>query len=236
MSFTSVNTPAHTVGSGLSSSGFAGPSPSVARVLLLVAAFATTAFVVLIAIGGALTDGYSHSSQAISELAATGAEHAWLQTVAFVVVGIGVCCLAVGLHVVGRVPAIATALLAVFGVLSAFAQAALPCDEGCEPTTATGTAHIITGTVGFIAVLAAMFVLARHWRRSAPFAVLASRTRVLAWGGLAGLLAFNVTKGAELESVDGLAQRAFALCVVTWIVMTALTLRQDAPSSHKDVS
>jgi hypothetical protein len=59
-----------------------------------------------------------------------------------------------------------------------------------------------------------MFVLARYWRRFEQFTVLAHPTRTLAWAGLASLIAFNVTKGVGLESIDGVAQRAFALCVL----------------------
>ena len=226
MSFTDVNTTAHAGESEAEPTAPLDTVPGWGRVLLLVGALGPMAFVALVVIGGVVTDGYSHSSQAISELAASGAEHAGLQTVAFVVVGVGVCCFAVGLHVVGRAPVVPTALVAVFGVLSALVGAALPCDEGCEPTTAIGTAHIIAGTTGFVAVLVAMFILIRHWGRSEPYTSLARPTRFLAWGGLAGLLAFNVTRGAELDSIDGLAQRAFALCVITWIVLTAMTLRR----------
>lgn len=224
--FTPVNPIEETTSSEASPSTLAESRTSLGRNLLAAGALGALGFVVLIAIGGALTDGYNHSSQMISELAARGAEHSGLQTVAFMVVGVGVLCYAAGLHLVGRVPAIATTLVAVFGLLSSFAQAALPCDQGCEPTTATGTAHIITGASGFVAMLIAMFILARHWRRSEAHVALARSTRIYAWGGLAGLLAFNVTRGAELQSVDGLAQRAFAFCVIAWIVTTAATLRR----------
>lgn len=228
MNFTDVKQTARPIGTELGRSGMGDASTDVGRALLLAGALASAAFVVLIVIGGALTDGYSHSSQMISELAATGAEHAGLQTVAFIVVGVGVCCYAAGLHLVARAPVAAIALVTIFGLLSSFAQAALPCDPGCEPTTATGTAHIVTGATGFVAVLVAMFLLARHWRRSETPAALGRSTRAFAWAGLAGLVAFNITRGAELQSVDGIAQRAFALCVIAWIATTALALRRLA--------
>jgi len=233
MSFTSVNTDVH-IKRGTSSQVDSEPTTTWSgRVLLSLGAFGSVAFVVLVVIGGAITDGYDHASQAISELGATGAEHATLQALAFIVVGVGACCFAVGLHLAARTPLTVTALVVVFGVLSAFAQAALPCDEGCEPTTATGTGHIVTGSIGFVAALVAMFLIARHWRRSDPFAVLARPTLALAWTALAGLIAFNVTKGAGFEAVDGVAQRVFALCVLSWMVMTALVVRRLAATPSR---
>ena len=46
--------------------------------------------------------------------------------------------------------------------------------------------------------------------------------------GLAGLIAFNITKGSGAESIDGLAQRAFALCVLIWLAATSVKLYRGA--------
>ena len=217
----------------------AGSRNPLIGALALSGLFGAVMFVGLILLGGAMSEGYSHKSQAISELSARNADYFWLQTSNFLIMGVCVLGFAVALHVIARPPMLATSLVIVFGILSSLAQASFPCDEGCEPETATGTAHIVTGSSGFLAILVAMFLLAHHWRGEARWSSEARLTRFLAYSGLVGLIAFNITKGAGVEAVDGLAQRAFALSIVVWLAATSVALYRRwavAPASDRPMS
>jgi hypothetical membrane protein len=184
-------------------------------------------FVALVVVGGFLYDGYSHVSQAISELGGEGAEYAALQNFNFIMVGVLVIGFAWGLARGRAASLLGAALVGFFGLSSSIANGLLPCDLGCEGTTTVGLLHNITGIAGFLAAIAGMFVLERQWRTNPGWRGHAVLTRRAAFLALAGLVGFIVTKAAELESIDGLLQRVFVVVLLAWIALTAARLYRD---------
>jgi len=93
----------------------------------------TVVFFALIFIIGATRDGYSLLTDEISQLSASGVPGAWAQTTNFIVFGLIVIGLAVGLHrgiTDGHGSIIGPVLIGAFGLLAAFAM-------GCFPQTNT---------------------------------------------------------------------------------------------------
>ncbi|MFF4171971.1 DUF998 domain-containing protein [Streptomyces sp. NPDC001744] len=160
---------------------------------------------------GFARDGFDFTRNAISQLALGAA--GWIQTVSFVLTGTLLIAGAAGLRRMLRGGPGATwgpALVGVFGV-SFWAAAAFPADAGAgfpvgapEETVMSGhgAAHMFGGMIGYLALCAAFFVLARPlavrglrgWAvasRLVPLAVLAgftaSATSVLAFTAGAGL-------------------------------------------------
>ena len=105
------------------------------RILALCGIVGPIIFAVLVTVSGFLYDGYSHSSQAISELAGSDAESPLLQTINFFIIGSAVMALAVGLHRGiggGRGSVIGPALIFVFGASSGIGNGIFPFDSGCD--------------------------------------------------------------------------------------------------------
>ena len=124
------------------------------RILALCGIVGPIIFAVLVTVSGFLYDGYSHSSQAISELAGSDAESPLLQTINFFIIGSAVMALAVGLHRGiggGRGSVIGPALIFVFGASSGIGI--FPCDSGCDGATGLGFMHNLTGLIGFVAAI-----------------------------------------------------------------------------------
>ncbi|MGW1431970.1 DUF998 domain-containing protein [Streptomyces sp. NPDC002431] len=160
---------------------------------------------------GAVRDGFDFTRNAISQFAL--GEAGWIQTVSFLLTGALLVAGAAGLRRALRGGPGATwgpALVGVFGA-SFWAAAAFPADAGAgfpvgtpDATVMTGhgTVHMASGMVGYLALCAAFFVLARPlaarglrgWAiasRIVPVAVLAgfmaSAASVLAFTTGAGL-------------------------------------------------
>ncbi len=181
-------------------------------------------FVALVVVGGVLYDGYSHVGQTISELGGEGAEFALLQNVNFIVLGVLVIGFAWALARTLGPPHTGAVLVAVFGFSSAMLNGLLPCDLGCQGSTTVGLLHNVFGTVGFVAGVGAMFVLARRWRTEPGWRSHVPFTRTMAATALVGLLAFIAVEAAEVRTYAGLVQRVFVLALLGWIAGTAVRL------------
>lgn len=109
---------------------------------------------------GAQYEGYSHASQAISELGGVEAKHPFIQNATFTIAGVLIMAFALGLHRgigQGRGSRSGPLLVGYFGVIAAVAQPLLHCDSGCEFETLTGTMHNVTGMSGFVALITGIF-------------------------------------------------------------------------------
>ena len=191
-------------------------------------------FVFGVIAAGAMYDDYSHVDQKISELGGDGAQHAIVQNVNFVVLGVLVLGFAWALaRVCGR-PLTGPALIAYFALSSCIANALLPCDPGCEGESTVGVLHIVTGLLGFIAAIAGMFVLARRWRSEPEWSTHARVTKGAALAGSIGLVGFVVTQAANATTYSGLAQRSFVIVLLAWIAVTALRLVYVIDSNAQD--
>ena len=186
---------------------------------------ATLIFALLVTVSGAMYEGYSHASQAISELGGVEAQEPLIQNLNFVVVGLLVIAFAFGLHQgigQGRGSRAGPFLIGLFGVSAAVAQPLLPCDPGCEFETATGAMHNLTGMAGFLAAIAGIFLVARRinedprWRSHGSYSLftsLAALTALVLWIG--------VSKVAGVDDLNGVLQRVFIGIVLLWIGVIA---------------
>jgi hypothetical membrane protein len=193
-------------------------------------------FVFGVIIAGTLYDDYSHVGQKISELGGDGAEHAIVQNVNFVVLGVLVLGFVWALARVCGPPLSGPALIAYFALSSCIANALLPCDPGCEGESTVGVLHIVTGLLGFIAAIAGMFVLARRWRSDPEWSAHARFTKGAAIAGVVGLVGFVVTQAADAPTYSGLAQRSFVVVLLAWIAVTALRLVHVIDSNEQHLT
>jgi hypothetical membrane protein len=183
----------------------------------------TITFVLLVIVGGLLTGGYSHVSQKISELGATGAQYATLQNLNFMILGVGVVSFAWALHRTPGTTVMPSVLVGFFGVV-AFAHAFVPCDTGCRGETPMGLLHNVTGLMGFVAVIAGMLLVARQWQRVDERRSHVPFTRGAAYVAIVGLLGFVATQALDVQTFAGLVQRVYAGSFLLWIAVTSSLL------------
>ena len=180
--------------------------------------------------------GYSHVTQAVSELGGAEAQYPLLQDTTFFVIGVLFIAFAFGLYRGfggARGSTLGPVLVGIFGVSAGLGNAFLPCDPGCEFQSLTGTMHNLTGLGGFIAAIAGIFLISTrlkgdpHWRPLYRFSWI---TGVAALVSL--LLWIGVAKVAEVDSLNGLLQRVFIAVWFIWVEVIALrllSLRRRSP-------
>jgi hypothetical membrane protein len=197
---------------------------SMIRVATLGGVLGPLLFLTLAVAGGALYEGYSHTSQKISELGGDGSDVALLQNTNFILLGVLTLGFAWALaRTLGR-PYLGPALVGVFGVSSAIANGLLPCDIGCYGLTPVSLAHNITGLVGFLAAIAGMVVLARRWRRDQEWLGHATFTMLAVAVASSGLVWFIATQALDRQSLAGVAQRTFVTAFLGWMAVTGWRL------------
>ena len=201
----------------------------------------TALFLPMTFIIGSAQGSYDPVSQHISALSESGASNAWAQTLNFIVLGVLIIGLAAGLHrgiSDGQGSVVGPTLIGVFGVLAGVGNGIFPADPIGAPETTVGTLHELTAAVGFIALIAAMFVLPRRLRQDDAWVSLATPSR---WtGALAAVLMLLFLFAAEVEGFldgySGAAQRLFALTVLAWLFVLSLRLfkvsRTPEPAAH----
>lgn len=182
--------------------------------------------------------GYSHVSQAISELGGEGASDPLMQNVNFFVLGVLVLGFSWALFRSRVGTARGAALVAGFGLFSAIGNALFPCDLGCGGTTTIGLLHNVLGVSGFVLAIAGMLVLARRWSSDARWRRHARFSRLAAVVAMVGLAVFIVMRATDSESYDGVAQRVFVTALLAWVFVTALRLYRElaAPSEARVVA
>jgi hypothetical membrane protein len=185
-------------------------------------------FAILVTISGSIYEGYSHSSQAISELAGTDAEHPLLQTINFFMTGLAFMAFAVGLHRGiggGKGSVVGPALVFVFGASSGIGNGIFPCDSGCDGHTAVGFMHNLTGLVGFLAGIASIFVISRRFKGDPDWRPLYQVARIFSVATLITLVMWiGIAKIAEIESMNGILQRLYVGVWLTWTEIMAFKL------------
>lgn len=200
-----------------------------ARWSAVVGMAATVLFLPVTFVIGAIREDYDPVSQHISALAETGAPHAWAQTTNFVLFGLAVLVLALGLHSGisgGRGSILGPLLIATFGLLAGIGNGLFPADPVGAPETTVGTLHELTAAIGFSSLIVSMFVLARRLRHDGSWQALATPSK---WTGvLAALLMLLFLLAAEVEGFldgySGLVQRIFAVTVLAWLFALSLRL------------
>ena len=201
-----------------------------ARTLAWYAVAAQIAFVLAWLVAGLLEPGYSFVEQAISELGARDAEHAWIVNAALVALGASFAALGIALRrVLPRRPAAsATVALLVLAGLATVAAGLLPLDcgmtvnEACERSWRAGDlrwqhdGHLWAAFASQLALLPTPFLIARAlWPSNEAVAALAAGA-----GGL--LIAAGATLGYGADTgADGLVQRASVAALHAWCLILA---------------
>jgi len=193
----------------------------------------TLLFLPVVFLIGETTDGYSHLAHRISALSQTGAPEPWAQTINFMVVGILVIGLAVGLRremSEGRASRLGPALIAAFG-LAMLLNGVFPADPLDEPDTLAGTLHSATAGLGFLGVIAAMFLLSRRFVEDAEWQQLASLSRLFGVATIVLMVSYLLAQEGAVEAWNpwtGLLQRGMAAVVMAWLFLLALRLFQTS--------
>lgn len=150
----------------------------------------------------------------------------YLQTAAFVVVGLSVLAFACGLRQATRGrkgSAVGPALVAVYGV-TAIVAATFPTDEvaadfnaatDAQNLSATGLVHLVAALIGFLCVVAGMFVSTVAAWRTVSLRWTAPWLMLFPAGALA--LLFAQAPGPHV----GLMQRLLVTVIGTWVIILA---------------
>jgi len=183
------------------------------RLLAVSVVLAAATFAVLEGVQSVVRE--DHSFAAPMSVYAVGA-YGFIQTIAFVALGLGSLALVAGM----RQPVAASpkwtlgrALLATWA-LGVLLAAAFPIDSA-------PVVHGAASFVSFVAILAAMFVFAHACRDVARWQSFAAPSTWLARSALAAFLVAVLT---QPSFAFGVAQRVFLAAVVCWIIATALRL------------
>ncbi|WP_412067204.1 DUF998 domain-containing protein [Rubrivirga sp. IMCC43871] len=186
---------------------------------------------VALACAGALTPGYSHATQAVSELGAVGAPVPWL------INWVGIVPFAVSLAVTGVFvvrdlrpgPAawLSGGLLVASGLGFAVAGA-MRCDVGCGPSELqSAVLHGIGAGVGFqLAPLAALVLGSRAFRRS-PHRPVYAFSALMAVVMVASIALFLGVFDPG-RSLGGVWQRLVLLAISVWVVGLSVSLYRSA--------
>ncbi|CAN5304878.1 hypothetical protein BH09PSE6_BH09PSE6_09640 [soil metagenome] len=201
------------------------------------AALAAALIVLLTAVvSGTATPGYSHLSQFISELGASGSLHEYpVRFAGFLPAGIVMlvfCWLARRTLPPSPWTSAAFLGLAIYA-LGYVVAAFLPCDPGCRPAhpSAAQAVHNAVGGLGYLVAPASLLVLALR-SRSWP----ASRLLPIAGFVAAGVALLGLLSLSPASPYVGLSQRAIEASVLVWVVMCGwyIRSRSTAGSARSD--
>lgn len=154
----------------------------------------------------------------------------WLQGLAFIVFGIGILSIAVGLYRALNPQKRATAAAVLYGIFGVGIIAAgifptdVPLEDGTTGYTFAGQMHDVTGIFGFLSLIAGTFLLRGIFARHQQWQALARPARWFSWAILVGLLVFVIV--GEITNLVGILQRIWLVIVVTWLILLAVHLRQ----------
>jgi hypothetical membrane protein len=212
-----------------------------------VGAFAGVGAAVLITcgwiVGGLLQgDGYSWSSQEISDLGALTAEHAWVWNLADSLSGVLILIFAVGLFAAlrssraGRVGATLIGVVGVGSVIDGIAR------EDCPLSTSAACqrlqdgpglswhhqVHNIESVIVVVAMLTAPFVIARALRLAGDPRGLRIYTLATGFAQVVVTATYLMLYG---DPGGGIAQRLLIVVFMAWIAALSLSLLSDYPET-----
>jgi hypothetical membrane protein len=169
---------------------------------------------------GAVTPGYSHVSDTVSQLALVDAPHPAIVRIGLMLWGVLIVGFAVGLRRTlppGRL-ANATAVLLALAGAAVVTVAFVPDDENGVAATTHGLIHGVAASLAFAAVLGGMWTLSLEMRsREAP----PSLVQGSMWGAGAAAAIGVLFELQIAQSVEGLLQRAFYLICAIWLYAIA---------------
>jgi hypothetical protein len=184
------------------------------------------------AVGACASAPYSHVSQFISELGASGAAHgALVSWLGFAPIGafvLGFLALAAGVLPGSRLATAGFGCLAAVGA-AYLASAAFPCDPGCPSTgSLSQSVHNLFGLLEYLGAVSGVLLLFAAFRRARGLRVLArgsAAAALLVALGFAGILI------PGLEPVRGISQRIAEGAIFLWIALASgCLLRAEEPA------
>lgn len=201
----------------------------------LLGAVGPVLFWLALPLAGVLTPGYSHATQAVSELGAVGAPVPWLIN-GFGIIPFALSILALGAFVVqdfrpGPVAWLSGGMLVVSGL--GFAVAGLMrCDVGCGPSELqSAVLHGFGASVGFqFAPLAALVLGSRFFRRFPRRAVYAF-SLLMAVAMVASIALFLGVLDPS-RALSGVWQRLLILSISVWVVGLSIYLYRRVPDGE----
>lgn len=205
-------------------------SRGAARFSAITSLSSLVVIILVVVIAAAVTPGYSHVSQYISELGARGAPHEWSVRVAgFLPVGIlllSFCFFAHSALPRSRAATLGLVGLALFAV-GYLVAAAFPCDLGCRPSepSTSQLIHNAAGLIGYLLAPAFLFALARE-ARSWPGAA----SLVVVGYVAAGLALLGVLTLSPSSPTVGLSQRLLEVSVLVWSALCGNYLAKRSAS------
>jgi len=165
---------------------------------------------------------YDPVQRTISELAV--GPFGFLQTSAFVVLGLSLLALQHALYRRLRhttASRVALVLMGLCGIFS-FVAAAFPTDLKGAVVTVAGTIHELVASAGYAGLIVAMILLSLHFRRDERWRAFFAPSSSLAVLGAATSIVVGVTSSSD---VSGLSQRLMVVPLLLWVALTALRAR-----------
>ena len=207
------------------------------RVPLLAGSAAVVVYVVAVVLGGLLRPGYSHISQAVSELIEVGAPNKGILDPLFMAYNVLTAVFAVGVFLArtdrdrGSL-AVATAAVLLLEAVVGFVTVFVPEDVPGTAATATGAMHILLASMSSLSTMAAI-LLVFLWLRNTPggkgYAVYSLVTLIVVF--ITGGVAAATT--AEGVPINGLAERLTIGAFLQWMFVLGLGLPSpDASARH----
>jgi len=186
--------------------------------------------VIMLVVAGALTPGYSHVSQFISELGARGSPQEWgVRLAGFL--PLGILLLAFCWFAYAALPRSSGTTLGLVGLalyaVGYLVAAAYPCDLGCRPEkpSTSQVIHNVGGLLGYLVAPAFLLALARAantWPGAGRLSFVGYAAAGLAFVGLLTL--------SPTSPVAGLSQRLLEFAVLAWVVYCGRYLARQAAS------
>ena len=186
----------------------------------------------LIAVAGAMTPHFDHTTHYISELAARGsATETWMRVAAFGFTGFLYVCFAAGLSATMQRTAVvltACALIAVEG-FGRMGAGMFACDPGCVRVSSTQDVHTLFATIGFVSGIVAALVWGVLFRRLARFERLSWAS--IACGLIAAVALILMSWDRNPVHAAGFFEHVATASLSVWIFLFAASvLRHD--TSH----
>ena len=190
-------------------------------------------FVATVLLGGMTYPEYSHASQFISEMGATGSPHGdlvnfmgFVPTEVFIIIFV--------IAVFSALPKtklmlLGTSCITIYA-LSLIVAAFFPCDFQCRPSdpSLTHNLHMLFGMAAYLFGILGLVFLALDSRNWSGAKFVGISGGCLAISAMILLLNFDPD-----SSVVGLIQRATELCLYLWFVILALYLYKHIPIQEK---
>ncbi len=194
-------------------------------------------FVAALLVLGALTPGYEHAHQAVSELGAIGAPYAsWWNALGFMLPGALVACFAAALFAplqrdgVGAVARIGLWLLLICGL--AFAGNGVFVYDLQQPYAQTSKLHVAMLTITLLAFLPATLLLAIGLRGRGGWRALVIFSPLIALATVLSVIQRMWDFVPALQGHPGYAQRVTLALYFVWLLLAAFTALQRVRSGR----